>query len=677
MTSRPRPSDFAADYATVLEKLAAALRPRPKVYAWQWGAEHFRLPAGNRKGDLLDLTVTPHLKEPLENLHPDSPWTEIWVMKSNQSAFTTAAMVWAGSLIDSEHADFIMYVMPTITAARDFVTEKLDDAIAATEPLAKLVSDQKSRAADGSKTLSKKFPGGRMILTGANSSTDLSSKTTRYAIADEVDRWPVDLDKQGDPMAMLDARMTGYSRFRQQKKLVISTPTLKGSSRIERGYLAGDQRHWTVPCTRCGGPIHLAWENLRYEETAPHEPRYQCQLCGRENLAHEQRAMVLAGGWRPHAAAPGRQPSYLFDSLSSLLTSWDHVVGEWVKARGDPVQEKSFANLWLARTYEELASESDPAAIVRAAEAGHIPGVVPAEVGATILAVDVQGDWLDWAVWGFGPAPTTTVVEQWLIAAGQIHGDLHTEEPWEELDRLGARAWPQAGGRMLATDLNVIDTGGNHTERVFHYLHGKRRWRGLKGGSWRSGGARPPAVSTPKRHEVRDIRGRPLFRVPYWTTHTHDAKIWFLAALKDLEKGVEKPGRLHLPRELVDVAYAEQMTAEILVPREKRDGRVVSEWHQLRKRNEGLDLAVYARVFAFAPFPNGLGLDRLDGEAWARRLAERHAPPTGQMGLFDMPAPKPAAPTQQATAPAPPPAAPQGGPATAAARLAALNRIRR
>jgi len=638
--------------ALLLGAFAKGIRPAPIVSPAEWGRNHFIVPVGPQKGQKLDLTLTPHLVEPLNMLRVDSPWTVIAAKKSGQSAFSTLGLIWLMCLIDTSPDD-MMIVQPSLTAAKDFNSERLDPLIKSTTVIANKVRAQKSRDADGSKTLEKKFPGGRLVLTGANSSTDLSAKTIRFMLRDEVDRWPADLDGQGDPMEMCDARQLAFTRSGTHKSLIISTPTNKGASRIDTAYAAGDQRKWFVPCPHCEAEITFDFSQLRGELTRPYNARYMAQCCGARIESWQQREMVLAGKWKPTHTGPGRQPSYFFNSLSSLLTSWDEIWGKYLDSRDDPLKEKGFANLWLGESYEDVGSDIDPARIAIRIE-DYARNVVPPWVGRLVLAVDTQDDRFEWALWGFGPASGGAAVEQTLIAAGEIAGDLHEDGPWDELDALAKRLWPHAGGKGFAADVALIDTGGHFTQRAYAFVHKKARWRGIKGSSDRS--AMP--LSTPRRFEVKNRFNRLLFRVPIYFVGTFDLKIWLSHALKCIETDKPLIGGLRLTKDIADEVYLEQMTAEVLVPREKRDGMVVKEWKKIRPRNEALDLAVYARAGAFGAHPNGLGVDRFPPSRWAEILAERHEIIDGARDLF---APEAAAPQ----APAPPVEAPTPAPARA------------
>jgi phage terminase large subunit GpA-like protein len=621
----PTPSD---ERGLLLAAFARGVRPSPVVSPAEWGRDNFIVPVGPQKGQPLDLSLTPHLVEPLEMLRVDSPWTQIAAKKSGQSAFSTLGLVWLMCLIDTAPDD-MMIVQPSLTAAKDFNSERLDPLIKSVRVIANKVRAQKSRDADGSKTLEKKFPGGRLVLTGANSSTDLSAKTIRYMLRDEVDRWPADLDGQGDPMELCDARQLAFTRSGTHKSLVISTPTNKGASRIDVAYAAGDQRKWFVRCPHCDAEITFEFSQLRGEPHPPFDAHYMAQCCGAQIDSWQQRDMVLRGVWKPTHLGPGRQPSYFFNSLSSLLTSWDEIWGKYLDSRDDPLKEKGFANLWLGESYEDVGSDLDPARIAVRIE-DYQRDVIPPWVGRLVLAADTQDDRFEWALWGFGPASGGAAVEQTLIAAGEIAGDLHEDKPWDDLDALSKHPWPHAGGKAFVADVAMIDTGGHFTQRAYRFVHKKARWRGIKGSSDRAA----MALSTPRRFEVKNALGRLLFRVPIYFVGTYDLKLWLSHALKCIESDKPLLGGLRLTKDIADEAYLEQMTAEVLAPRERRDGMVVKEWKKIRPRNEALDLAVYARAGAYGAHPNGLGVDRLSPARWAAILADRHGLIDAQSDLF-------------------------------------------
>lgn len=81
----------------------------------------------------------------------------------------------------------------------------------------------KSRDANNT-ILSKIFPGGRLIMCGANSPSQLASKPIRILLCDEVDRFPVSAGSEGDPVSLAQKRMT---TFWNNCMGLFSTPTLE------------------------------------------------------------------------------------------------------------------------------------------------------------------------------------------------------------------------------------------------------------------------------------------------------------------------------------------------------------------------------------------------------------------------------------------------------------------
>jgi hypothetical protein len=84
--------------------------------------------------------------------------------------------------------------------------------------------------------------------------------SARFLFLDEIDAYPGDVEGEGDPIALAEARARTFGWRR--KILLVSTPTIAGLSRIEREYLATDQRRYFVPCPHCGHRQHLRFERL-------------------------------------------------------------------------------------------------------------------------------------------------------------------------------------------------------------------------------------------------------------------------------------------------------------------------------------------------------------------------------------------------------------------------------
>ena len=133
-------------------------------------------------------------------------------------------------------------------------------------------------------------------MTGANSAVGLRSTPARYIFLDEVDAYPASADEEGDPVTLAEARSLTFAHRR--KVFLVSTPTIRGLSRIEREFEASDQRRFFVPCPHCAAMQWLRFERLRWEKGRPETAEYHCEGCERPIAEHHKTRMLERGEWR-------------------------------------------------------------------------------------------------------------------------------------------------------------------------------------------------------------------------------------------------------------------------------------------------------------------------------------------------------------------------------------------
>lgn len=254
--------------AVIASALAVAILPAQQLSAAHWARQHLYVPDGPRAGELWDDSLTPYIAEPLEMCSTDSGINEIAIRKSAQTGFTTLIIAATGHLIDIDPCR-AMIVQPTSGALKEFNSDKLTIAIQNSPRLKALVRDQASRSGDGSTVLSKRFRGGSLKLAIANSAADLRSSTIKKAFCDEIDEYPDDLDGQGDPIGMIEARQESFLMSGEWFRAYISTPTIKGGSKIDDRFERGDQRYWHMPCPGCGDRFKFVFDRkfFRFNDT--------------------------------------------------------------------------------------------------------------------------------------------------------------------------------------------------------------------------------------------------------------------------------------------------------------------------------------------------------------------------------------------------------------------------
>ncbi|MBB6308920.1 terminase gpA endonuclease subunit [Xanthobacter tagetidis] len=658
---------FASTLGEVVARAwGRALRLAPPIAPSQWAAEHLIVPDGPRKLEAWDPELTPYIREPLDMCALTSPVNEIDVMKSAQTGFTTLLLAAVGHTIDREPSDTLL-VQPTDGALTDFNGLKLGPMIEATEALAAKVKPQTSRSGAGSTTYAKKFGAYTLTLAIATSTSDLRSKTKQKVFLDEVDEYPNDVNGQGDPVDMATARQESFLESGEWKRVKISTPTIKNGSRIEASHARGDQRKWHVPCPGCG--TEFVFEHgprFRFNRAYPYEAHYLAPCCDRIIGAHEKNALVRKGRWIATEPGPGRHPSYHFGGMSSPFVPWDVIAKRFVEAGDDSAKLKTFFNLTLGLPYEEELSEVTAQELVAATE-DYPRGIVPIRAGRTVLAVDFNSTWAEWALYAFGPSVAGDGVDQWLVEHGTCPGRPGDAELGLALEALFEREWPYAGGGAYRADRVGLDTGFG-TYEIYKLARGKPDVRALDGRPPKAGDVRKALpLGTPTKAAAKDAYGRIKFRVDLYPVGSHDLKLWLAGALSAFAQRQPRGSAIHLPREIVDLGMADQLLGEVLVARERRDGRTEDVWVPRRGiRNEGLDLAVYARALALGVPRGGLGLENVTRAQWGALLMERHQLAQAQADLFTAPeTPPPSNPSSPARGGLTPASVPTPAPAPA------------
>lgn len=151
------------------------------------------------------------------------------------------------------------------------------------------------------------------------------------------------MEDEGDPVALAEARTRTFAR---RKIYIVSTPTVKGLSRIEREYEASDQRRYMLPCPLCGAFQWLKFSQLKWSHNEPDKAAYECEHCSQLFAEHHKTEMLANGYWQAHAQGDGRTAGFHISSLYSPLgwRSWAEIARAWLDAQGSDASVKSFKN---------------------------------------------------------------------------------------------------------------------------------------------------------------------------------------------------------------------------------------------------------------------------------------------------------------------------------------------
>ena len=525
----------------------------------------------------------------------DPDIVEVWVMKSAQVGWTEILNNVVGFYVDQDPAP-ILLIQPTLEMGHAWSKDRLAPMIRDSPRLRGKVADSKARDS-GNTILHKTFIGGHLTVAGANSPAGLASRPIRVVLCDEVDRYPASAGAEGDPVSLARKRTT---TFWNRKLLVGSTPTVKGQSRIEAGYMMGDQRKYFVPCPHCQTFQTLKWAQLSWPEGKPSEAYYACESCGGVINDTDKGSMLAGGEWR--ATAEGSKAgvaSFHINELYSPWVSFGAMAENFWEAKRLPETLRTWVNTSLGEPDELKGETVDETGLLERVEV--YPADVPSGVVILTCGVDVQDNRLEMEVVGHGPGQETWSIDYKVIEGDPGQHPSHSPL-WQQLDDyLNQDFWHESGLRMRIS-ATCIDTGGHKTDMVYAFCKPRfaRRVFAIKG----VGGQGRPLVSKPTRNNAAGIR---LFSVGVDT-----GKELIYSRLRVTEPG---PGYCHFPAGR-DVAFFAQLTAEKLVTR-YYTGQAVRKWEPKNKhqRNEALDCRNYA-IAALEIL--GVNLDRL-----AKKLADR------------------------------------------------------
>ena len=417
-------------FAEVLSKL----RPPPPLTVSQW-ADRYRVLSAESSAEpgrwhtekapyqraIMDAIGDPHVRS-------------VVVMSAAQIGKTDAFILNPlGYYMDYAPCP-VMCMQPTLDMGQTLSKDRIAPMIRDTPRLTGLV-DTKSRYA-GNTVMKKNFPGGHITIVGANSPSSLASRPIKVLLADEIDRYPKSAGTEGDPLDLAKKRQTTFWDY---KTVMVSTPTIKGDSRIEDAYLLSTQEEWNVPCPECGAYQPFLWENVKFDKDDLDKGiGYVCRECG--CVSNEYRWKEQGKYGKYVAANPGAESrGFHLNTLASTFVGWKEIVTKFIEAKialdhGNPEQMKVWVNTELGETWEERGIQLEDIELFNRREI--YAAEVPDDVLYLTAGVDVQDDRFEVEVVGWGEG-----TESWGVRYQKIFGDMLSDQVWGDLDNFLLRTW--------------------------------------------------------------------------------------------------------------------------------------------------------------------------------------------------------------------------------------------
>lgn len=482
----------AHDVEFLRERCARLTVEKRELLPSEWSEAKRYLPASaTSMPGYYRFDVAPYMREIIDCMSPESPVRQVTIMKGVQVGATTLLENTIGYYIDQVKTSPMMLV----TADAELAQLRMETAIV---PMLKhsgldhLIrsSDEQNPRKTGRTDKKYEFEGGGFLVPfGAVNANKLRSMPIQVLLRDELDGWPDNVGKDGDPVQLSEDRTAAYEATR--KIFDCSTPLIKGQSKIEKLFLAGDQRYFFVRCLSCRHPQVLRWTRTDKEtgrvsgfvwETedgrlVEGSTRYLCEQCGHAHTNNDKPRLFAPENaeWRATATSgASTHRSYHLSALYSPLgmQSWDACAQKWLEAwdvdagrSRDNLKLQVFYNNVLGEAFEvrgvKLHFETVSAHRRHAYSFGQVPNKwLTQACGSPVLiitcAVDVHLDNLAVAVFGWCRGRRVALLDYWRFK-GNCE-ELDNPSTWGMLrEVIEASEYHGDDGRAYRIQLTLID----------------------------------------------------------------------------------------------------------------------------------------------------------------------------------------------------------------------------
>ncbi len=557
----------------LFKKILLNLKPPEQITVSEWADKYRRLPTeSSAESGMWKTSRTPYLKKIMDSIS-DPTVRKVIIMSSAQIGKSELIINAIGYYIHIDPTS-ILLVQPTENTGKGFSKKRITPSFRDTPILNKLVNQKESSI------LEKKFIGGFLSIVGSNSPAGLSSQPIQILCCDEVDRYELSAGHEGDPLSLAEKRTTTFQGI--DKHIFVSTPTLKGVSRIEDEFELGTMEEWELPCPGCGEYQTLIWSKIKFtlderRNLVESEPvMCVCEHCGEFN--NEYTWKKGEGRWT-ETVENKEIKSFHLSSLVSPWKTWDKIVKDFLSSKNDKEKLKVWTNTELGETFALFGDGVETKKLYERREKYGCD--LPNGVLVLTAGVDVQNDRVEIEVVGWGKN-----YESWGIKYHKIQGEPTSSELWDELDLFLSQRFKFANGNELNIANTCIDTGGGHTSQVYKFCKRKRNYR-LRGIKGRGGNAVAFIPQKPTKIEQYGIYIQVLGVNSGKTT-----------VMGRLQNDIVGEGYCHFPIEYekgYDEVYFDGLTAEHQVVK-FISGQKQAVW-ELKKsnaRNEPFDCRNYA-----------------------------------------------------------------------------------
>ena len=443
-------------------ELSGFWRPKKRLDPLEWSEENVVLDGRyTPRPGRFSCDFTPYLRG-LHQWFGDPRVRQITFCKSAQVGGTT----FLGNIIMYTVAQApapLLYVSSTAENAKSWSERELIPRLKSCPAIRSLMPEND----DDFRKMEMHFKSCTVRLVGSNSEGNLASRPIKVLLADEIEKWPVENEKEAPALELAVAR-TNF--FRSSRKVIItSTPTIEDGP-IWQNFLRGSQHRFHVPCPECGHRQALRFEQVLWSEDLRNDEGawdfdavaesavYQCEECGALWPQEMQRELVEKGEWiSGNLSAPRDHVSAHISAMYSPQMTWGEIAKMFLQKKETPGGLHDFQNNILGEPWEERSATITNESVLDLRDKSYRLGECPIDPVLVTICADVGEKETHWAV-----EARKATGESWVIDYGTVLAPEDLISP----TFLEARNYRTPSGRIVRPTAGLIDSGFN-TERVY------------------------------------------------------------------------------------------------------------------------------------------------------------------------------------------------------------------
>lgn len=563
---------------------------------------------------------------PIAKVIHESIYNKVVAVMGAQMSKTETMANCIGCKLDDD-PEPILYIAPTRSFVESVFEPRLRMMLMQCESLSR-----KRKQVKRERKVQKEVAGVKVRLAWAGSATEMSGDPACKVFVDERDRMEDNVEGEGDPVELADAR---HSTYPNGQTVIFSTPTIGAvetvvinglefwdyADEIESAtwkiFQEGTRYHWAIPCPDCKDyfipRFKLLWWPENSTPTEAHKKAcLMCAHCGvlikgiKKDELHQRGVFVAPGQTvTPEGDVQGKPPnsstcSFWVSGLMSPWKSWGDRAQKFLEAvrSGDPERIQAVINTGFGELYS-VAGEAPDLSLVRQLRLPYKLGEVHPDTLKLTLGVDVQKNRLVYSVRAWGAD-----LESWHVSHGELMGNTDEDDVWRDLATLRDKHYE---GKPI--ERCFIDSG-YRTQFVYAFCRQFPDWALPTKG-------RDTIESAPLSRSKLDVASKTGRRMGgglgIWHLNTDFFKRWLQ---ERFERDPTLPGGWHLAEDTTE-EFCKSMVSEARLV--KPSGRIV--WVLIHKNNHYFDCEVNNLACAYS-----LNLQMMSTEhVKQQRIAESQA----------------------------------------------------